>query len=847
MNFTGQEVDAIFAAGDINRDGTVDYEEFIALMCPSAAAIVSKFRSQYKNLDNVIAAFKRFDRNNDGALDKAELSQAMKSSGQSYSDIEVDAIFSLGDSDGDGEVSLQEFVALMSPSASEILGKLRSSFKSIQDVKTTFKRIDTDNDGLLSKQEMLSSSGSKYDQEEVNAIFALGDVKSAFKMLDADGDGSITRQEMGASGHKFSQEQIESIFALGDVNDDGAIDLDEFIGVMCPSAETVIARISSQFSNINDVKKAFLKIDVDKDGKISRSEMAKCGKFNNQEVDAIFILGDVNGDGEIDLEEFIGLMCPSATAAVAMMTKAVRNINEAQQLFRVLDKDGDGMISQEEMRNCGQKFSAKEIDAIFALGDINNDGEIDVSEFVAVMCPSASTVVARMSKGFKTLDEVKSAFRKLDANNDGQISKSEMSSAGLNDQEVNAIFSLGDSNNDGEIDLQEFIMVMCPSASAVVFKTSKQFKSKEDAANSFKKIDINGDGLLSKDEMRSCYLKLNPIELDAIFALGDANGDGEIDLEEFLAVMVPAAGFSTSFSSFSSSQQMSQQSYVATSSYSTSSASSTSMSFNSAQDVKSIFRKFDKNGDGHLDRSEIKQMLQSSGKNASDQEVEQMFRQGDADGDGLIDIQEFTMLMFPAAAQTLTKLQQSYNSLNDVIAAFRKYDSDGDGHISRSELRGVMGKFSEQDVDTIFALGDKDQSGGIDYQEFISMMMPNSQNILMGVSQQFKTITDIKEGFKRVDPNGDGAISRQELRNGMRLSDEQLAVVFALGDIDQDGEISMAEFIRLMSPAASSAMTRLRNCFRDITDVMIAFKKFDANNDGALSQQELISGMKTTG
>merc|ERR550532_1962285 len=636
MNFTGQEVDAIFAAGDINRDGTVDYEEFIALMCPSAAAIVSKFRSQYKNLDNVIAAFKRFDRNNDGALDKAELSQAMKSSGQSYSDIEVDAIFSLGDSDGDGEVSLQEFVALMSPSASEILGKLRSSFKSIQDVKTTFKRIDTDNDGLLSKQEMLSSSGSKYDQEEVNAIFALGDVKSAFKMLDADGDGSITRQEMGASGHKFSQEQIESIFALGDVNDDGAIDLDEFIGVMCPSAETVIARISSQFSNINDVKKAFLKIDVDKDGKISRSEMAKCGKFNNQEVDAIFILGDVNGDGEIDLEEFIGLMCPSATAAVAMMTKAVRNMNEAQQLFRVLDKDGDGMISQEEMRNCGQKFSAKEIDAIFALGDINNDGEIDVSEFVAVMCPSASTVVARMSKGFKPLEDVKSAFRKLDANNDGQISKSEMASAGLNDQEVNAIFSLGDSNNDGEIDLQEFIMVMCPSASAVVFKTSKQFKSKEDAANSFKKIDINGDGLISKDEMRSCYLKLNPIEVDSIFALGDANGDGEIDLEEFLAVMVPAAGFSSSFSSSSnttfiqktsssfssssssmkqssmsfsssssSSQQMSQQSYVATSSYSTSSASSTSMSFNSAQDVKSVFRKFDRNGDGHLDRCEV--------------------------------------------------------------------------------------------------------------------------------------------------------------------------------------------------------------------------------------------------
>merc|ERR1719193_1413932 len=615
------------------------------------------------NLDNVIAAFKRFDRNNDGALDKAELSQALKSSGQAYSDIEVDAIFSLGDSDGDGEVSLQEFVALMSPSASEVLNKLRTSFKSIQDVKAAFKKIDTDNDGLLSKQEMLASKGCKYDSEEVNAIFQLGDingdgqldmgefiglmyppatevisklsstfkniddVKSAFKMLDADGDGSITRQEMSASGHKFSQEQIESIFALGDVNDDGAIDLDEFIGVMCPSAETVIARISSQFNNINDVKKAFLKIDVDKDGKISRSEMAKCGKFNSQEVDAIFILGDVNGDGEIDLEEFIGLMCPTAAEAIAKMTKTVKNMSEAQQLFRILDKDGDGMISMEEMRNCGQKFSAKEIDAIFALGDVNNDGEIDVSEFVAVMCPSASTVVARISKGFKTLEDVKQAFKKLDKDGGGVISRQEMAACGLNDQQVEAIFALGDSNNDGEIDQQEFISCMCPSASAVVFKVSKLFNSKEKAAEAFKKIDLNGDGQISKDEMRAASLsngtKLNAIEVDSIFSLGDANGDGEIDLDEFLAVMVPSAGFSSSFSSssntqfikkttssFSSSSSSSfqqsssssfSQSYSATTTPTTTTSSTVSVSFSSVQDVKTAFRKFDSNGDGHLD------------------------------------------------------------------------------------------------------------------------------------------------------------------------------------------------------------------------------------------------------
>ena len=235
------------------------------------------------------------------------------------------------------------------------------------------------------------------------------------------------------------------------------LDLDEFIGVLCPSAEIVISRIAQKFNNINEVKKAFVSIDVNKDGNISRQELAGCGKFNNSEVDAIFILGDVNGDGEIDLEEFLGLLCPTATDALNRMTKAVRNISEAQQLFKILDKNGDGMISMEEMRNCGQQFSAKEIDAIFALGDVNNDGEIDVNEFLAVMCPSASTVVARIAKDFKSLEDVKNAFKKMDRNGDGQISKAELASCGFNDQQVNGMFALGDTNGDGEIDLQECV------------------------------------------------------------------------------------------------------------------------------------------------------------------------------------------------------------------------------------------------------------------------------------------------------------------------------------------------------------------------------------------------------
>ena len=36
------------------------------------------------------------------------------------------------------------------------------------------------------------------------------------------------------------------------------------------------------------------------------------------------------------------------------------------------------------------------------MGDINNDGEIDINEFINVMCPAATTVITRISSSFPT-------------------------------------------------------------------------------------------------------------------------------------------------------------------------------------------------------------------------------------------------------------------------------------------------------------------------------------------------------------------------------------------------------------------------------------------------------------
>merc|ERR1719431_2535450 len=138
----------------------------------------------------------------------------MASSGHKFDSEEVDAIFELGDINGDGQIDMGEFISLMFPSAVEVALQVSSTFKTIDDVK------------------------------------------AAFKLLDKDGDGSIDKQEMASSGHKFNKAQVEAIFALGDINDDGALDLDEFISVMCPSALTIVSRLRGKFRNISEVKKA---------------------------------------------------------------------------------------------------------------------------------------------------------------------------------------------------------------------------------------------------------------------------------------------------------------------------------------------------------------------------------------------------------------------------------------------------------------------------------------------------------------------------------------------------------------------------------------------------------------
>ena len=80
-------------------------------MCPAAESGLTKFRNCFRNIHEVISAFKRFDENCDGSLSQQELVSGVGALGLNLSSAEVKAIFTLADVNQDGEVNYTEFVS----------------------------------------------------------------------------------------------------------------------------------------------------------------------------------------------------------------------------------------------------------------------------------------------------------------------------------------------------------------------------------------------------------------------------------------------------------------------------------------------------------------------------------------------------------------------------------------------------------------------------------------------------------------------------------------------------------------------------------------------------------------
>ncbi|XP_052769116.1 calmodulin-A-like isoform X2 [Mya arenaria] len=95
---------------EVDKDGNqeLDFEEFCELMSKTKKDVTS-----YKAIEE---AFKVFDKDGKGSIPREYFRHIMTTMGERLNDDEVDEMLDEADADGDGEINIQEFTAMISQS-----------------------------------------------------------------------------------------------------------------------------------------------------------------------------------------------------------------------------------------------------------------------------------------------------------------------------------------------------------------------------------------------------------------------------------------------------------------------------------------------------------------------------------------------------------------------------------------------------------------------------------------------------------------------------------------------------------------------------------------------------------
>jgi len=148
-------------------------------------------------LNQLKAAFKFFDKDNNGTVEPEEISEVLKALGLDLAKDELADIMSSLDENGDGVMDFQEFVAMMDR---------RMSINSQRaEIEQTFKVFDKNGDGKITfdeLKEVLTQLGEEVTDK---------DVMDMIKEADLNGDGAIDFEEFMIMMTANTDEETKSL------------------------------------------------------------------------------------------------------------------------------------------------------------------------------------------------------------------------------------------------------------------------------------------------------------------------------------------------------------------------------------------------------------------------------------------------------------------------------------------------------------------------------------------------------------------------------------------------------------------------------------------------------------
>ena len=134
--------------------------------------------------------------------------------------------------------------------------------------------------------------------------------------------------------------------------------------------------------------------------------------------------------------------------------------------------------------------------------------------------------------------------------------------------------------------------------------------------------------------------------------------------------------------------------------------------------LKSVFKYYDKDGNGKLDMNEFRKYLVNVGLNGFDDDAINAL--ADDDGDATINFNEFVNLIKKDKIGKIASNTDKFDFLCQISELFKQYDANGDGKITYDEWKQffINNGNTEDEAKAMFGTYDANNNNSITFDEF---------------------------------------------------------------------------------------------------------------------------------
>lgn len=683
--------------GDRKRINGVADAKKAGRQLPVSEATLSQWMSRVMGQNRSLEeAFSQHDTDGSGELDVDEFRRFMKHYGMKRSE-DIDALVEYIDTDRSGFISFAEFSRAFGRSANPSLN-----------LKKQHRGPETAQNGQNGKNEQAKVRLEALKEQELafmrRAMRQHGSMEATFREHDRDGSDELDYEEFREMMDSFGindERTVSMLLKKLDVDNSGAIDIDEFLALFNPQ------RLKQRSDGQNGTK-----------SKTHRKSGAS--------------------------------MNASRLRYLAQMWRqnALQEYATVENAFDSFSRQGNGTLSRDDFRELLSAFGVtrfEEIEALISTLDPDNSGTIYFDEFSSIF--DEQSPFAEPEETSKTSNP--SSRRPSNAGNE--------SGRGRRTPRLREL----------EVKWVQRALACHPSI--------------EDA---FCQYDEDGNGALDHEEFQSVmkrYGIVNEADIDTLIDVLDVDESGAIDFAEFSTVFHPARLPPTRSQPAIGSRLEEVDELFNADELESVLEIERDLAKRIAQqsrDLRLAFRKFDLNGNGQLEYKEFRAVLKSF--RLPEMEIRKVIRHLDRDVSGFIDYKEFiagfSLTSDGNAAvggngrkksgyaitrnspakpdgqrkkrspkkpnesdanygttgeqdgdlqlkkQMLARILGTHGTVQSV---FRHYDADQVGYLTPAQFTNLATdfKFSRGQAKRLQDVLDRDGSGSIEYEEFLSQLV----------------------------------------------------------------------------------------------------------------------------